>query len=105
MTFEEWGNHYTPEFLLRMESGTRTRKLPAPKGDVWRHAECEECDVMWNEALGNAKRFAVFHVFGLALAVATFCFAEWQMQSSRSATVVGSRSTQRSAAYQKDYPV
>ena len=75
-----------------MESGTRTRKLPAPKGDVWRHAECEECDVMWNEALGNAKRFAVFHVFGLALAVATFCFAEWQMQSSRSATVVRSRS-------------
>ena len=90
MTLGEWGNHYTPEFLLRMESGTRTRKQPAPKSDVWRHDECEECDVMWNEALGNANRFAAFHVFGLALAVATFCFAEWQVQSSRSATVVRS---------------
>ena len=47
---------------------------------------------MWKEALGNANRFAAFHVFGLALAVATFCFSEWQVQSSRSATVVRSRS-------------
>jgi hypothetical protein len=47
---------------------------------------------MWNEALGNAKRFAVFHVFGFALAVAMFCFAEWQVPSSRSATVVRSQS-------------
>ena len=92
MTFEGWGNHYTPESLLRMESGTRTRKQPAPKGDVRRHAECEKCDVMWNQALGNANRFAAFHVLGLALAVATFYFAEWQVQSSRSATVVHSRS-------------